>query len=70
MSRISIAMIKLPSFINNYISINARRTIDTSLKLGIIPIVNENDTIATTEIRYGDNDRLAASLRLIADGLS
>ena len=46
-------------------SINARRTIDTSLKLGIIPIVNENDTIATTEIRYGDNDRLAARVAQI-----
>ena len=46
-------------------SINARRTIDTSLKLGIIPVVNENDTIATTEIRYGDNDRLAARVAQI-----
>jgi len=46
-------------------SINARRTIDTSLKLGIVPIVNENDTIATTEIRYGDNDRLAARVAQI-----
>ena len=46
-------------------SINARRTIDTLLKMGIIPIVNENDTIATSEIKYGDNDRLASRVAQI-----
>ena len=46
-------------------SINARRTIDTLLNLGIVPIVNENDTIATNEIRYGDNDRLASRVAQI-----
>ncbi len=40
--------------------LNARSTINTLLKLGAIPVVNENDTVATSEIRYGDNDRLAA----------
>jgi glutamate 5-kinase len=40
--------------------LNARSTIATLLKLGAIPIINENDTVATSEIRYGDNDRLAA----------
>lgn len=40
--------------------LNARSTIATLLKLGAIPIINENDTVATNEIRYGDNDRLAA----------
>ena len=40
--------------------LNARNTIETLLKLGAIPVVNENDTVATSEIRYGDNDRLAA----------
>lgn len=40
--------------------INARETISTLLRLGAVPIVNENDTVATSEIRYGDNDRLAA----------
>lgn len=40
--------------------LNARATIDRLLKLGAVPIINENDTVATTEIRYGDNDRLAA----------
>lgn len=40
--------------------LNARETISTLLKLGAVPIINENDTVATSEIRYGDNDRLAA----------
>ena len=40
--------------------LNARETLSTLLQLGAIPIVNENDTVATSEIRYGDNDRLAA----------
>lgn len=40
--------------------LNARSTIATLLKLGAVPVVNENDTVATSEIRYGDNDRLAA----------
>jgi glutamate 5-kinase len=43
---------------------NARRTMERLLELGIVPIVNENDTVATHEIRFGDNDRLAA---LVAD---
>src|SRR5690606_9653883 len=40
--------------------LNARSTLNTLLRLGAVPVVNENDTVATTEIRYGDNDRLAA----------
>lgn len=40
--------------------LNARATINTLLHFGAIPVVNENDTVATSEIRYGDNDRLAA----------
>ena len=39
---------------------NAYRTFAQLLELGVLPIVNENDTVATTEIRFGDNDRLAA----------
>jgi glutamate 5-kinase len=39
---------------------NAQRTFVTLLGLGVVPVVNENDTVATTEIRFGDNDRLAA----------
>jgi len=40
--------------------LNARATLRTLLDLGAVPVVNENDTVATSEIRYGDNDRLAA----------
>jgi glutamate 5-kinase len=40
--------------------LNARSTLGTLLALGAIPVINENDTVATAEIRYGDNDRLAA----------
>ncbi len=40
--------------------LNGRATIDTLLKLGAVPVINENDTVATAEIRFGDNDRLAA----------
>jgi glutamate 5-kinase len=40
--------------------LNARSTIDTLLQWRAIPVINENDTVATNEIRYGDNDRLAA----------
>ena len=39
---------------------NARSTFEELLKNNYIPIINENDTVATSEIRYGDNDRLAA----------
>jgi len=50
---------------------NARRTLERLLELGIVPIVNENDTVATHEIRFGDNDRLAALVSdlVAADGL-
>ena len=40
--------------------LNARSTLETLLALGVVPVINENDTVATQEIRYGDNDRLAA----------
>ncbi|NIY72891.1 glutamate 5-kinase [Marivivens donghaensis] len=42
--------------------LNSRATMETMIGLGVTPIVNENDTIATDEIRYGDNDRLAAQV--------
>ena len=42
--------------------LNSRATMQTLLGLGVVPIVNENDTVATDEIRYGDNDRLAAQI--------
>jgi glutamate 5-kinase len=39
---------------------NAQRTLDRLLSLGVVPVINENDTVGTSEIRFGDNDRLAA----------
>lgn len=50
---------------------NAQKTLTRLLELGVIPIVNENDTVATSEIRFGDNDRLAALVSLLvqADAL-
>ena len=45
--------------------LNARATLDALLTLGAVPIVNENDTVATDEIRYGDNDRLAAQIAVM-----
>jgi glutamate 5-kinase len=46
--------------------LNARGTINTLLSLGAVPVINENDTVATAEIRYGDNDRLAARVAQMA----
>jgi glutamate 5-kinase len=46
--------------------LNARATLETLLSLGAIPVINENDTVATAEIRYGDNDRLAARVAQMA----
>ena len=40
--------------------LNARATLTTLLSLGVVPVINENDTVTTKEIRFGDNDRLAA----------
>jgi glutamate 5-kinase len=51
--------------------LNGRATIETLLSLGVVPVVNENDTVVTEEIRYGDNDRLAARVAqmIAADAL-
>ena len=51
--------------------LNARKTINTLLQNKVIPVINENDTVATEEIKYGDNDRLAARVAQIigADSL-
>jgi glutamate 5-kinase len=46
--------------------LNARATLDALLELGALPVINENDTVATAEIRYGDNDRLAARVAQMA----
>jgi glutamate 5-kinase len=47
-------------------ALNAKRTFDNLFQLGFVPIVNENDSIATTEIKYGDNDRLASRVAQIS----
>jgi glutamate 5-kinase len=51
--------------------LNARRTLGKLIDRSVIPVINENDTVATTEIRYGDNDRLAARIAqlVMADAL-
>ena len=51
--------------------LNARRTLGKLLERSVIPVINENDTVATEEIRYGDNDRLAARIAqlVMADAL-
>ena len=46
--------------------LNARATVNTLLGMGAVPVINENDTVATAEIRYGDNDRLAARVAQMA----
>ena len=47
--------------------LNIRSTFKSLLNMGVIPIVNENDTVATEEIKFGDNDRLAAQVALITE---
>jgi glutamate 5-kinase len=47
-------------------AINAKRTFDNLFRLGFVPVVNENDSIATSEIKYGDNDRLASRVAQIS----
>jgi glutamate 5-kinase len=51
--------------------LNAKGTLEKLLEHGVVPVINENDTVATDEIRYGDNDRLAARVAqmVMADGL-
>jgi glutamate 5-kinase len=51
--------------------LNARGTLEKLLEHGVVPVINENDTVATEELRYGDNDRLAARVAqtVMADGL-
>ena len=46
---------------------NAQRTLHKLLSLGVVPIINENDSVGTQEIRFGDNDRLAALVSLLVD---
>lgn len=48
-------------------TVNAKHAINRLIELGVLPIVNENDTVATAEIRFGDNDRLAALVAELVD---
>ena len=59
-------LMTLDDSLNRRRYLNSRATLETLLGLGVIPIVNENDTIATDEIRFGDNDRLAAQIAVMA----
>ncbi len=52
---------------NRHRYLNARRTLQTLLTLGVVPVVNENDTVVTDEIRFGDNDTLAALVANLID---
>lgn len=47
--------------------LNARNTLQTLIELGVVPIINENDTVATDQIRFGDNDTLAAMVANLID---
>ena len=60
-------LITLDDFTDRRRYLNCKSTLKTLLKFGVIPIVNENDTVATDEIRYGDNDRLAAQVASICE---
>ena len=48
-------------------SLNAQNTIEELFRLGVVPVVNENDTVATEELRFGDNDRLSAMVACLID---
>ncbi|MEJ7561497.1 MAG: glutamate 5-kinase [Ilumatobacteraceae bacterium] len=61
------ALLDPHDFVDRRQYLHARRTLDRLLQLGCVPVVNENDTIARDELRYGDNDRLAA---LVAHSLA
>lgn len=65
---IPVAQLLLTLDISEYrrLYLNARHTVETLLELGVVPVVNENDTIATAKLRFGDNDRLAARVAEMA----
>ncbi|NPV39606.1 MAG: glutamate 5-kinase [Brevinematales bacterium] len=54
-------------FDNRKTYLNARNTLTTMLEMGIVPIINENDSVATEEIQFGDNDRLGAYVSVMMD---
>jgi glutamate 5-kinase len=60
-------LLTLPDIDNNDTRENARKALERLFALKALPIVNENDTVATTEIRFGDNDHLAAMVSILID---
>ena len=52
---------------NNLSRLNAYHTFEELLKLGVVPIVNENDTVSTYEMKFGDNDRLSAIVTALVE---
>lgn len=60
--KVAQVLVTLEDSANRRRYLNSRNTLETLLGFGAVPIVNENDTVATDEIRYGDNDRLAAQV--------
>jgi len=60
-------LLTLPDIDNNDTRENARKALERLFDLKALPIVNENDTVATTEIRFGDNDHLAAMVSILID---
>jgi glutamate 5-kinase len=66
---IKVGQVLLTHFIfeNRSSYLNARNTLNTMLKMGIIPVINENDSVAVDEIKFGDNDRLGALVALLID---
>jgi len=60
-------LLTLDSMHNRTRYLNARNTIHSLLELKVIPIVNENDTVSTEELRFGDNDNLSAQVTMLAD---
>lgn len=61
-------LITKDTMINNLSRFNARNTFEELFSMGVIPIVNENDTVATHEIEFGDNDRLSAIVTALVGG--
>ncbi|MBC6497748.1 MAG: glutamate 5-kinase [Alphaproteobacteria bacterium GM7ARS4] len=61
------ALLSLEDMETKQRALNARDTFDTLLSFGVVPVINENDTVATDEIRFGDNDRLAARVAQLVD---
>jgi len=65
--RIAQCLLTYHDFNNEDAKANIKNTIETLLSFGYVPIINENDTVATDEIKFGDNDKLAALTAILTD---